>query len=553
MAATLKHGEHPLAPFHWGIEFPEVFSRENGGFDAIVGNPPFAGKNMIAASNRPEYGSWLQAVHSNSHGNADQVAHFFRRAFKLARQQGVFGLIATNTIGQGDTRSTGLAVIITQGGAIYRATRRIKWPGEAAVTISVVHVVKGQLIPVMLDGHQVRRVSAYLVDGDLDTSPAVLDANAGKSFIGSYVLGMGFTFDNDSALKGAATSLAEMKRLVELNPRNAGRIFAYIGGDEINSDPRSSFHRYVIDFADLPLRRESMDVPWSLMTPERKGACLRVGLVPLDFPDPVAADWPDLLEIVTRLVKPEREIGKRKARRERWWRFGDRQPGLYRAKEGLSSVFALSRVSEHLAVAQLSTAMVYSERCVVFPFESLSAFCAIQCRVHEIWARFFSATMEDRLLYAPSDCFHTYPFSNQFEGDPNLESAGRASHDHRAALMIARNEGMTKTYNRFHNRNESSDDIKGLRELHAAMDRAVLEAYGWHDLAERAEPVFLDETNEDGHTYQGRLFWPSGFRDEVLARLLALNAERHAEEVRLGIAPGVKGKKQDNDEEYEEE
>jgi hypothetical protein len=74
------------------------------------------------------------------------------------------------------------------------------------------------------------------------------------------------------------------------------------------------------------------------------------------------------------------------------------------------------------------------------------------------------------------------------------------------------------------------------------MDRAVLEAYGWHDLAERAEPVFLDDTAEDDHTCQGRLFWPSEFRGEVLARLLALNAERHAEEVRLGIAPGMKGK-----------
>jgi hypothetical protein len=64
----------------------------------------------------------------------------------------------------------------------------------------------------------------------------------------------------------------------------------------------------------------------------------------------------------------------------------------------------------------------------------------------------------------------------------------------------------------------------------------VLEAYGWHDLAARAKPIFLDDTNEDDHTYQGRLFWPSDFRDEVLARLLALNADRHAEEVRLGTA-----------------
>ena len=108
--------------------------------------------------------------------------------------------------------------------------------------------------------------------------------------------------------------------------------------------------------------------------------------------------------------------------------------------------------------------------------------------------------------------------------------------------MVARNEGMTKTYNRFHDPTETADDIQRLRELHAAMDRAVLEAYGWRDLAARAAPTFLDETNEDDHTYQGRLFWPSDFRDEVLARLLALNAERHAEEVRRGVAPGMKGK-----------
>src|SRR5207253_6169315 len=127
-----------------------------------------------------------------------------------------------------------------------------------------------------------------------------------------------------------------------------------------------------------------------------------------------------------------------------------------------------------------------------------------------------------------SDCFETFPFPPGFETLPTLEAAGQAYHDHRAALMVARNEGMTKTYNRFHDPAERSEDIVRVRELHAAMDRAVLEAYGWHDLATRAEPVFLDESTEDDHTYQGRLFWPSTFRDEVLARLLALNAERAA-------------------------
>ena len=87
-----------------------------------------------------------------------------------------------------------------------------------------------------------------------------------------------------------------------------------------------------------------------------------------------------------------------------------------------------------------------------------------------------------------------------------------------------------------------------LRELHAAMDRAVLEAYGWRDLAERAEPVFLDESTEDEHTYQGRLFWPSDFRDEVLARLLALNAERAEAERAAGITPVLEAAGEGDDE-----
>src|SRR5208283_1009344 len=106
------------------------------------------------------------------------------------------------------------------------------------------------------------------------------------------------------------------------------------------------------------------------------------------------------------------------------------------------------------------------------------------------------------------------------------------------------------TYNRFHDPAEQSPDIVRLRELHSDMDRAVLRAYAasastpedaaaWNDLADRAEPIFLDETNEDDHTYQGRLFWPSAFRDEVLSRLLALNAERAAAERAAGLAPLV--------------
>ena len=146
--------------------------------------------------------------------------------------------------------------------------------------------------------------------------------------------------------------------------------------------------------------------------------------------------------------------------------------------------------------------------------------------------------MEDRAVYAPSDCFETFPFPKDFESNDALECAGREYYDFRAALMVKNDEGLTKTYNRFHDRDNHEPDIVRLRELHAAMDRAVLDAYGWSDIKTNCD-FFADytEEDEDGNEVEKsiRYRWPDEVRDEVLARLLALNAERHAEEVKLGL------------------
>ena len=101
-------------------------------------------------------------------------------------------------------------------------------------------------------------------------------------------------------------------------------------------------------------------------------------------------------------------------------------------------------------------------------------------------------------------------------------------------LMIDRNEGLTKTYNRFHARGENAADIARLRELHDEMDVAVLRAYGWDDLADRAAPEFIEQDADEGKTPKTRLDWPAEFKDEVLARLLALNASAPPPNARRG-------------------
>lgn len=546
-AVGLAGNAHPIRPFHWEIEFPEVFTRENGGFDAITGNPPFAGKNTIIAGSANNYLPWLQTLHEGTHGNADLVAHFFLRAFRLLRQGGVFGLIATNTIGQGDTRASGLTRIIAAGGTISRTTRRLKWPGEAAVVVSVVHIVKGEASSPVLDSRPVRRISAYLVEGDLDTSPVALAANSGKAFQGSITLGMGFTFDDVAAAKGEAESLEKMRALIAKDASNAARIFPYIGGEEVNNSPTHAHHRYVIDFFDRPLRRDPNLQSWFLnegteSCAKRRKDWIRDGIVPEDYPGDVAEDWPDLIEIVRTRVKPERDSQKRDALRDRWWQYAEKRPGLYAAIGALERVLATNaQAAPQYTVGIMSGRSVFANSLNIFAFEQFSVLSVLQSTIHETWARFFSSSMKDDLRYNPTDCFRTFPFPPNFESNPALEVAGEAYHAFRADLMIARSEGLTKTYNRFHARDEKAADIGRLRELHDEMDVAVLRAYGWDDLADRAAPEFIEQEADEGKAAKTRLDWPSDFKDEVLARLLALNATRATEERAAGLFAADEG------------
>ena len=183
----------------------------------------------------------------------------------------------------------------------------------------------------------------------------------------------------------------------------------------------------------------------------------------------------------------------------------------------------------------LPAGAVYSERLVLFPLESAAMFCVLQSRTDELWARFFGSSLEDRLTYTPSDCFETFPFPNDWETDRALEGAGQEYYQFRASLLVRNDEGLTKTYNRFHDPYENDPEIAKLRELHAAMDRAVLDAYGWTDIPTDCDFLLdyeIDEEEWGSRKKPYRYRWPDNVRDEVLARLLELNAERAAEETR---------------------
>lgn len=509
-AANLRSGEHPIPPFHWEIEFPEVFSRENGGFDSFVGNPPFAGKNTLVNATRVGYLDWLKELHVESHGNADLVAHFFRRAFSLLRENGCCGLVATKTIRQGDTRTTGLRFICENGGNIYHATRRHKWPGAAAVTISVIHFMRGtpSFAP-LLDNVAVPRITAFLFHAGGNEDPHQLANNESKSYQGPIALGAGFIFDDTSA---EANSIEMMQQLIESDASNAECIFPYIGGDEMLNHPQQQHHRYAIDFAE---RTEAE-----------------------------AKKWPMLYEIVRAKVKPVRDAQKRAIRAKYWWRWGETAPALRRAILPLRRTLMHPFTSTYLAFAFIPARTIIAGPHYRFTLDQYRDFAHLQCRIHEIWAHFFSSSLEDRLSYTPSDCFLTFPFALCRGDSQLLDEVGEQYYAYRSSVMGANGEGLTKTYNRFHDPHEQSSEILHLRELHAAMDRAVLEAYGWDDLAAAARCEFLLDYEEEDDDEPGakkskkkkpwRLRWPDDFRDEVLARLLELNEQRHQEELLAG-------------------
>lgn len=502
-------------PFHWPLEFPEVFVETEepaiidgrlpldagdllselskpkeafaSGFAVIVGNPPFLGGKRISTILGEEYEKFLKTFLTSRKGGADLCAYFFLRAFEALSKHGGFGLLATNTIAQGDTREIGLDHLTQDGGVIIRALPSHPWPGAAGVEVACLWIRRGQWEgPCYIDGQPVSGITPFLsIPGKVHGDPYRLAANSAKAFIGSFVHGTGFVLDPQEAWK-----------LIDQDPHNQDVLFPYLVGQDLNSRPDQSPSRWVIDFRD-----------WSFEH---------------------ASEYPDCLRILTELVKPFRDLIIERGRQiheHDYWKFWDKRLDGYALIAGIDCVLVTAAVSPTIAFQLVPNGVVFAHKLVVFAADSFASLSLMQSTLHRSWAYQYSSTLGGATLnYSPSDCFETFPFPPDLSG---LEDIGERYYAHRQGIMQSRQEGLTKTYNRFHNPEESAEDIERLRELHVEMDRAVADAYGWGDL-------------ELGHgfheTKQGVRFTISEeARREVLDRLLLLNHKRYAEEVEQGL------------------
>ena len=280
--------------------------------------------------------------------------------------------------------------------------------------------------------------------------------------------------------------------LVRNSDRNKDIIFPYLTADDICSRPDASPSRYIINFRD-----------WTLEEAEA---------------------YPDCLAIVRNTVKPERDLNNRASRRERWWRFGEVAPGLYEAIAALDRVIVFPIVSKVLLPLMYHSGIVFSHSVAVIARDDYDTFGILSSHVHRSWARRYSSTLESRPRYSPSDCFLTFPFPSASAGIAVVTE----QLIERVELMRGRALSLTGLYNLVHNCDGMESKIVAFRNLHAALDRAVCDAYSWDDL----------DLNYGFHETDEGIRWTMGeaTRTEVLDRLLELNHERHREEEERGVA-----------------
>lgn len=484
--------------FHWFLEFPEVIER--GGFDCILGNPPYLGGTHLSGTFGYPFCHYVKWEYAPA-GLSDLVVYFVRRIYSLLRPGGFTSFITTNSIKDGDIRKDGLEQVLAQRATINFVVRAIKWPGLANVFVSLVSIYKGEWRgKCVLAGKEVSVISAYFEEYYDEGNPVPLTENANTLYEGTKFHGDGFLISHETAAY-----------LIRTDARNQDVISKTINGDELNNEPLQRPQRSVINFRDWPAER--------------------------------ARQYPETFAIVEQKVKPERMLQNDKGAKDHWWRHLRPRIELYTRIHNLPRCFVSAATTKHLNFSALPTTYVFTHALKVFATDRWDLYVVVQSTLHEVWARKYSGALETRLRYSPSDCFETFPFPEFIWQVPNqtLADIGERYHEHRRALMRQLWLGLTDIYNLFHTRdltpelvakvskksNEEADSgyrgLLKLRHLHQELDESVRDAYGWQDLKldhDFYEVETLPENDRVRYTIS-----PAARRG-VLRSLLALNHER---------------------------
>jgi hypothetical protein len=499
----------PIRPFHWPLEFPEVM--DIGGFSAVVSNPPFMGGQTLTKRIGEDYREYLvNHIGRGKRGSADLCSYFLLRDLSIARK-GRVGIIATNTIAQGDTREVGLDQVVADlRWIIYRADKSRPWEGTAAVVVSLLWLGHAKQVEQrVLDHAAVLEITPSLdPESRVTGKPYQLKVNEGKSFQGSNVLGKGFILNTQ----------AEVDAIIAVDPNSGKVIFPYLNGEDLNSRPDCSASRWVINFGEMT--------------------------------DTEASRYSAAWDRVVNLVRPFRAQNNDRRRREIWWQFTRPTTDLYEAVANLDRVLVIAQTSRTQMPALVPRGQVFDQKLVVFPSTETSDLAFRASAFQYWWTVKRSSTMKTDTVYAPSDCCDTLPCPQM---TARLSKSGHDLDTFRPAVMVQHKVGLTELYDLVGDEKIATPDFIRLRQIHVEIDEAVREAYA---LDEDLEPQIrefeariasaplpswreIDLDNGFHDTPQGTRFTISPqSRVDVLDKLLALNQYRYGQEVQRGLHTG---------------
>ncbi|MEQ8789465.1 MAG: hypothetical protein RIC55_24435 [Pirellulaceae bacterium] len=444
--AVLSKADCPT-PFHWPIEFPEVFDRGDaltGGFDAIVGNPPFLG-NRLWKSMIGDHMQWqAEMILGQSPGKIDLCVIFHRRVVELIRPSGCYGMLATTNIAEGSAIKVGLREIVKHGDVIYSA-KKLPWPGKANVVVAIVCFFRGAYKgETLADGEVCDRIGARLTCEPQDAWVPKKLRCAMLSFEGvNNSKGLAFVIDRSNEWYDELAS----------EPHSLLR--PYITGDDITSSALTRVNRFALDIADKQLNEIEKEYP----------AAFR------------------FLDLVVRPTRTAQALKSYKGLVDRWWQFWNHRAEQMRAVRQHEHVIVFSKVTKYPICTLASSNCIFTNKVVVIGMTRPDLLAICLSTFFTLWLRTFcGGKMEDRINISISESIKKYPLPADQVPHDGMACATKFVELTRS-LSKQDGTGLTDLMNRVHSPQCTKGEIAELRECIRRIDAHVAGAYGWDDLA----------------------------------------------------------------------
>lgn len=475
-------------PFHWPLEFPEVFALNRSGFDAFVGNPPFLGNRLWKAALGDKFQWQCQMILGTAPGKIDLSVVFHRRAVELLRTGGCYGLLGMSNIAEGSAVGVGLGVIV-KSGDIYRSRKGFSWPGEASTTVAIVCFIKGQWQgPCDADGRQCVRIGPRL-EPELDNAWEVKELPRPI-----------FSFEGVNNSKGLAFVITQDDPwFAKLQGEPNSLLRPYITGDDLTSYALRHTDRWALDIADLGL-------------------------------DEIERNWPIAYRFLREVVQPTRTpeaLKSYKGLYGRWWQFWNHRADLMRKLRQKNHFIAFSKVTKHPFCMLAPTKWIYTNKVLLIGIDRDDLYPICLSSLFRNWLHAFSVRSlgadTNTLTLSIREAVSTFPLPSA-----RVSSSGNTAAKLFQESVVAWSDkhrcGLTEVLNSVHKPECSDPEITALRKLMTTIDIEVATAYGWFDL----DITYGFREFGGGSTKDPWRWAPSDDTiAETLLRLTALNKEQY--------------------------